>query len=446
MSEIDAHGNIVGMDDPILMIVSDDDDPTIASFISYERGGVKYFMFIYKGEYESEIFEIPMSQNELASLPEEAFENAEDFQEAIYPEITDKFSKYNVQRMNDEEMSFAYHCMVVGARRNNIYTFGNKPIKRFEDREELEEYLESLDIIRESASYIRFIPTFESNLVDHAIRELELAGMITKEANEDDIEGSYNNLVSKSVIELIRLMSSQGHSGLSASMVTHIFDLLSKYKTLTPISDNPKEWNDVSDMMGDEPCWQNNRDPSYFSTDGGKTWYSVDDERKDEAVRMCKSILMKYVSINEVIDEHDDKTAAGVLFIANDTKNALLAKRSKDDAEAGTWSMITIPLNIVIKDAMEAKRETSKLIKEQIGNVGEFTLDEVYVNESGGFKFYNYVAMVKSEFNPTSDWETEKYQWFSFDEIINANPKKLHYGVKILKDNALEKLKRYFGK
>jgi len=316
MSEIDASGNIIGMEEPIIMIASDDDDPTIASFISYEKEGQKYFMFINKGEYESEIFEIPMSFEYLASLPEEAFENARDFQETIYPHITDKFSKYSVQRMNDEEMSLAYHCIVIGARRNSIYTFGNKPIKKFEDRDELEEYIESLDIIKESMTYNKFIPVFEPN---------------------------------------------------------------------------------------------------------------------------------RYVSINEVIDEHDNKTAAGVLFVARNTKNALLGKRSKDDAEAGTWALVTIPLNVVINNNDEAKRETSKLIKEQVGNVGEFTLDEVYVNESRGFKFYNYVASVGAEFKPTSDWETEKFQWFSLDEIIGANPKKLHYGVKILKDNALDKLKKYFA-
>jgi hypothetical protein len=48
------------------------------------------------------------------------------------------------------------------------------------------------------------------------------------------------------------------------------------FKTLSPITSNPDEWIDRSDTSG-SPLWQNTRDPSVFSLDAGKSWYSLDE-------------------------------------------------------------------------------------------------------------------------------------------------------------------------
>ena len=116
----------------------------------------------------------------------------------------------------------------------------------------------------------------ESNLTNHAMRELSLAGMLKK---DDDSFDKYNDLVASAVIKLIELFASQGHSGFSASMVRELFNKLSSYKTLTPITSDPSEWEDVSHYSNDQPntMWQNKRDPSCFSYDCGKTWKSVDE-------------------------------------------------------------------------------------------------------------------------------------------------------------------------
>lgn len=111
-----------------------------------------------------------------------------------------------------------------------------------------------------------------SPLLNHARNEMIRAGLFDKDAD-------YEGLIARSVMDLLKAHSKAGHSGASHEQVLEIFDILVRYKTLTPITADPSEWNDVSDMSG-TPMWQNNRDFTYFSTDGGKTWYSLDDKEK----------------------------------------------------------------------------------------------------------------------------------------------------------------------
>jgi len=106
-----------------------------------------------------------------------------------------------------------------------------------------------------------------AGLKDHANYELEKAGLFKKDSD-------YGGLIGKSVQELCNVFAGQGHSGYSAEVVLDLFETLAKFHTLTPITSSKDEWSDVSKMNG-QPLWQNKRDPSFFSKDGGKTWYVV---------------------------------------------------------------------------------------------------------------------------------------------------------------------------
>lgn len=109
----------------------------------------------------------------------------------------------------------------------------------------------------------------QENLVDHAERELKLAGLL--EADSD-----YNGALGKAVLELIELFSKQGHSGFSATLVRELFNRCSNFENLTPITSNEEEWEDMSNYGGD-PLWQSKRNPTYFSKDKGKTWYNLNE-------------------------------------------------------------------------------------------------------------------------------------------------------------------------
>lgn len=105
-------------------------------------------------------------------------------------------------------------------------------------------------------------------LVDHAKTELEISGY----------GGDYDGMIGDAVIELIETFANQGHSGFSAYKTAALFERLARFEPLTPLTDNPKEWERIGKELGfPETVWQNRRDSSAFSTDGGKTYYLLDD-------------------------------------------------------------------------------------------------------------------------------------------------------------------------
>jgi hypothetical protein len=97
----------------------------------------------------------------------------------------------------------------------------------------------------------------DSNLVQHAKRELELIG------EEDWVVNGY--------LKMIRIFAGMGHSGGSASVFIPTLNALLSYNNLSPLTDSPDEWMLVTEDDGG--CWQSRRNPEAFSDDGGKTYY-----------------------------------------------------------------------------------------------------------------------------------------------------------------------------
>lgn len=104
------------------------------------------------------------------------------------------------------------------------------------------------------------------SLAEHARRELTLCGQY-----QEDPE------YSESIIRAVEAFASYGHSGGSASVAIEQLYALLQFKTLSSLTDDPEEWIDRSEMSG-RPLWQNCRDSSMFSKDGGKTWYDVNEK------------------------------------------------------------------------------------------------------------------------------------------------------------------------
>jgi hypothetical protein len=94
----------------------------------------------------------------------------------------------------------------------------------------------------------------DSNLVRHARAELARTG------NDEE----FNDCIIKAVAAFAKY----GHSGGSASVgINILYDLL-QFKPLTPLTNDPKEWNNVGTGV-----WQSSRNPEAFSEDGGRTYY-----------------------------------------------------------------------------------------------------------------------------------------------------------------------------
>lgn len=120
-----------------------------------------------------------------------------------------------------------------------------------------------------------------SNLVKHAETEMRIAGLY-------DVDADYGGMIPDAVMKCVKVFAEEGHSGGSAAVVISILEKVLRFQTLTPINSNPKYWMEVaSAVAGTAGVWQSTRDPSYFSEDGGKTFYWLDDpERKNFPERL----------------------------------------------------------------------------------------------------------------------------------------------------------------
>lgn len=96
-----------------------------------------------------------------------------------------------------------------------------------------------------------------SNLVEHAKRELELLGE-TDQAYVD------------SILKVMEAFAAYGHSDGSATNAIHVINELLQFHPLTPLTNDPAEWNEVANNI-----WQSRRNSEAFSTDQGKTYYLV---------------------------------------------------------------------------------------------------------------------------------------------------------------------------
>jgi hypothetical protein len=155
----------------------------------------------------------------------------------------------------------------------------------------------------------------KENLISHAKKELKLAGLFDKDSD-------YNGLIGKAVMDLMKTFSKQGHSGLSAAWVRELFFKLTNFQNLTPITSQPNEWENVSDIS-DEILYQNKRNPAIFSNDGGKTWWNVDDKNIKENIKYLKkyyndklneniNVLAYHKKLNPKFWDDDDKLDQGI--------------------------------------------------------------------------------------------------------------------------------------
>ena len=75
------------------------------------------------------------------------------------------------------------------------------------------------------------------------------------------------------ILKVIRAFDEAGHSGSSAAWSIHVIQDLLNFKNLSPLTDDPDEWNQVSPDIGfPQTTWQSRRNSEAFSQDGGKTF------------------------------------------------------------------------------------------------------------------------------------------------------------------------------
>lgn len=120
------------------------------------------------------------------------------------------------------------------------------------------------------------------NIKEWAKHEIELAKLvgyveITDDMSEEDrgfnrLTNSYGDSVYDHALELFNKFADQDHSGLSASLVVQVFNILAKLETLTPLTGDDDEWD--RDNVLNAAIEQNKRNSAVFRSiaDGEYTY------------------------------------------------------------------------------------------------------------------------------------------------------------------------------
>jgi hypothetical protein len=107
----------------------------------------------------------------------------------------------------------------------------------------------------------------DGNLARHAMTELKAAGY----GDGDTMNGE----MARCIINLVRVFSSQGHSGFSAPFARDLFADLAAFKPLCPLTGADSEWFDHGEDMDETMRWQNKRAGNVFKSKDGSA-YDID--------------------------------------------------------------------------------------------------------------------------------------------------------------------------
>lgn len=112
----------------------------------------------------------------------------------------------------------------------------------------------------------------KSGLVSFAEDEFKILGW---DKSDDEMQKE----VCKDLIELLTVLSKQGHSGFSINYVLSLFTKLANFKPLSPLTGEDSEWNDVGtyhDQSGNEiKLFQNRRCSSVFKDSKDSRAYDI---------------------------------------------------------------------------------------------------------------------------------------------------------------------------
>lgn len=142
-------------------------------------------------------------------------------------------------------------------------------------------------------------PIKDSSLVEHAKKEMKLVKL-------DTLGGS----VGPKVMSLVEMLASQENDPADADVIIRIFYSLAQFMPLTPVTNEPDEWNEITKEVYSEAMiesgmrlWQSKRAASVFSEDGGKTWEDKRDGTSGKSLTREEALNGIQIEANEAVEE-----------------------------------------------------------------------------------------------------------------------------------------------
>lgn len=125
---------------------------------------------------------------------------------------------------------------------------------------------------------------------------------------------------------------------------------------------------------------------------------------------------------------------AGILAMAVDIGKWLVALRSDQvKYEPGTWSSIGGKMDL---GEVSPERSALREFLEETGYNGPVKLHQAHVYQSPErsdtkkpkFVYYNFLGeIVKGQWEPKLNWETKRFDWVDYEELLEIEPK--HFGL-----------------
>lgn len=115
----------------------------------------------------------------------------------------------------------------------------------------------------------------ESNFILHARREFEI---LKQSCGDNECEKPIILRYEKEIYDILKKVSKEGLSGGSApyyaSIISNSIKHLIMFETMSPLTGEDNEWNDISDYCNGKKSWQNNRNSAVFKWSNGKYTYN----------------------------------------------------------------------------------------------------------------------------------------------------------------------------
>jgi len=123
-------------------------------------------------------------------------------------------------------------------------------------------------------------------LYEHATAELKRLGLHLEEESPD------SRKILTDTLALVKRFEKQAHNEWTGKWVLEFFETLCNFLPLSPITDDPAEWEAYEDThknvtTGEAEVtkrWQNKRAPSIVSMDGGKTFVDLKTKKEGKSV------------------------------------------------------------------------------------------------------------------------------------------------------------------